>query len=294
MRVVFCGLGGPLSCLTLDRLATEAEVIAVVTPPLPRSPLRRWRVWRSLAPLRRIAARHKIPIIALEDVDRSGADLVCVAAFPVRIRSNIPGINVHLSLLPRHRGADPLFWTYFDDDRETGVTVHWLADEIDAGDVVLQERVPLARGASSIDVYLALSATAAETMVKAVRAIENGTATRTPQTSWRADPHPRKLTWPIDYDTWDAERLWHFLRGRMHRPFTEIPDAGSKRHLIGNVIAFEHQVHDVTAGSVVRAAGRVRIYTRDGWVEAAPPPLAARLRSVWKAIVRSSTVKRLQ
>ena len=58
----------------------------------------------------------------------------------------IPGLgvlNVHASLLPRHRGAAPINWSLIRGDRETGVTIMWMVYELDAGPIFLQEQVPI-------------------------------------------------------------------------------------------------------------------------------------------------------
>ena len=53
-------------------------------------------------------------------------------------------INVHLGLLPRHRGPAPLFWAMHDGDAETGVSVHMMVERVDAGAVLVQKRRTLA------------------------------------------------------------------------------------------------------------------------------------------------------
>src|ERR1051326_1425127 len=69
-------------------------------------------------------------------------DLICVASFPriipphILARAKRGGLNVHGALLPKHRGPDPLFRTYFDEDQEAGVTVHWMDEGVDSGDIV--------------------------------------------------------------------------------------------------------------------------------------------------------------
>jgi len=54
------------------------------------------------------------------------------------------GIGVHPSLLPRHRGPNPYFWTIDSGDRDAGVTLHTLAPEYDTGTILLQRAIPVA------------------------------------------------------------------------------------------------------------------------------------------------------
>src|SRR2546428_4468662 len=52
-------------------------------------------------------------------------------------------LNIHPSLLPRHRGPEPIYWAIAQGDRETGITLHWAAERIDAGPILEQRTVPI-------------------------------------------------------------------------------------------------------------------------------------------------------
>jgi methionyl-tRNA formyltransferase len=86
---------------------------------------------------------------AREEVAPLGAELlVCVAygkIFGPKFLALFPGggINVHPSLLPRHRGPSPVTWTILSGDSEGGISVQRLAREMDRGDILAQERLPL-------------------------------------------------------------------------------------------------------------------------------------------------------
>jgi len=58
-------------------------------------------------------------------------------------RGRAAWINVHLGLLPRHRGPAPLFWALHDGDAETGVSVHMMVERVDAGAILAQTRRPI-------------------------------------------------------------------------------------------------------------------------------------------------------
>jgi methionyl-tRNA formyltransferase len=69
---------------------------------------------------------------------------------------NVPplgAINFHTSLLPRHAGMHPGFWTIWYGDRETGMVVHYLDAGIDTGDIIYETRVPVRRGDTIDGVY---------------------------------------------------------------------------------------------------------------------------------------------
>ena len=85
-------------------------------------------------------------------LEEARPDLLCVASFPWLLAPallaipRLGAVNVHTALLPRHRGPLPLFWIYHADDRETGVTVHWMIEQADAGAIIRQSAFPLPRG----------------------------------------------------------------------------------------------------------------------------------------------------
>jgi methionyl-tRNA formyltransferase len=85
------------------------------------------------------------------------------------------GINVHPSLLPRHRGPVPTFWA-LQDGGETGATVHRLAEAIDTGEILDQRVVPLPRGVSASGAARHLHLAAVAALLAVIEGIENGTA----------------------------------------------------------------------------------------------------------------------
>lgn len=98
----------------------------------------------------KIASQFKIPVseerITEDTVNQLAAEnceLLITAAYNYKIPSlesaNIKGINVHPSLLPQGRGEWPLPWVILTDQKTTGITVHKLTQEYDAGDILLQK-----------------------------------------------------------------------------------------------------------------------------------------------------------
>lgn len=105
-------------------------------------------------------------------------------------------INVHPALLPRNRGLFPYFWALANGDDETGVTVHWVDTRFDTGDILLQERLPIAPDDTVISLARKSAELGAELLVKAVKLIETGHAPRLPQDAARASYH----SWPTPAD----------------------------------------------------------------------------------------------
>ena len=83
-----------------------------------------------------------------EELTRLDFDAITVACFSRKLPASVLRLprlgclNVHPSLLPAHRGPDPLFWIYHDGDETGGVTIHLMDEGFDTGPIVLRETVP--------------------------------------------------------------------------------------------------------------------------------------------------------
>lgn len=274
MRVVFLGAGGPFSVECLRSVAGVAEVAALVLPGARGRGLRRVvrGLWhrRLTRTIRSVARERRIPVFTYgsRDLRAFGADLFVTASFPHLLDATLPAINVHSSLLPKHRGPDPIFWTYFAGDRRTGVTVHWLAEGVDDGDVILQREIDVPRGIGGGDLYARLSREAAVALADAVMAIADGTATRTPQDHAAAtiEPSPSTAAWQIDFDTWTAERVWHFLRGYAFRTGARLRDRAGTEHALGSEVTLETTASREEPGTFRRSGTDLVIHCIDGVV----------------------------
>ena len=98
-------------------------------------------------------------------------------------------INFHSGVVPLYRGGPPVFWELFNNEKEVGLTVHWVASKVDAGEVIRQESVPLAYDysygsdfESFIEDYrMNLADRCAEMLAESVRSIANGVDSRQAQ-----------------------------------------------------------------------------------------------------------------
>jgi methionyl-tRNA formyltransferase len=202
--------------------------VRALNPPAVRSPLPLLSE-AGLPSLVELARDHCIPVLTagrLSDPAAAAAlaafapDLLCVACFPRRLPPPVlslarrGGLNVHPSLLPRHRGPTPLFWTLHAGDETAGVTVHWLDEGIDTGPIALQEAVPLPAGTSGDALAADLARRGARLLARAVALLAEGSLPRLPQNPGAASYR----SWPAAPDwivptTWPAPRAFRFLRG---------------------------------------------------------------------------------
>lgn len=80
------------------------------------------------------------------------ADVIITMGFPYKVPMNLIQLpkygayNVHFSLLPAYRGADPVFWQLRNGSSESGVTIHKMTERMDNGAIALQGRVPIMPG----------------------------------------------------------------------------------------------------------------------------------------------------
>lgn len=175
----------------------------------------------------RLAAPETAALLAA-----AGADVACVACFPRRIPSPLLALprlgflNLHPSLLPRYRGPAPLFWQLRHGETETGVTVHWMDEELDTGDIARQTALALPDGATGPELDRLLGAAGGRLLASVCTGVSApaGAAAplRTPQPgSGSYHPWPRPDDFALD-PRWSAQRAFNFMRGvsEWRMPFT--------------------------------------------------------------------------
>lgn len=192
-RVVFFGTP-EFAVLSLRALlADDITVVGVVTQPdRPQG-----RGLAVLPPPVKVAAQEAdLPILqpaSLRDADALAAiaawepDCLVVVAYgqilPKRLLAvpRLGAYNLHASLLPKYRGAAPINWAIMRGERETGVTVQFMTSALDAGDIVSQVAVPIGERETAGELHDRLAEVGAQLLVKTLRAVFAGEATRRPQ-----------------------------------------------------------------------------------------------------------------
>jgi methionyl-tRNA formyltransferase len=146
--------------------------------------------------VKQIALGHGLPVLQPQkirgpDFERAlrdlAPDLAVVAAFGrilPRAILDLPthgSINVHASLLPRHRGAAPIEWAILSGDAETGVTIMSMTEELDAGDMLLRRAIPITDEDTAGTLAPALAGLGAELIGEAIVGLAAGSITPIPQ-----------------------------------------------------------------------------------------------------------------
>lgn len=135
--------------------------------------------------IKKIAKKNKIPfLISSEEKDfvkcirEKKIDLMISASFPTifskKLLAVLPmgAINVHASQLPKYRGIHPLNWAIINDESDIGVTVHYLSEKVDSGDIIEQATIPLKNEDTINTVLGKITDRGAEILIEAVKKIE--------------------------------------------------------------------------------------------------------------------------
>ena len=146
-------------------------------------------------------------------------DLICVSAYGGLFKSAALALpkryclGAHASLLPGHRGASPIQAAILEGDTDTGVSILKMVAALDAGPLLLQRAIPIAPDETSATLHDRLARLAGECFVEAVRLIEQGGETFTPQDASKATYAP-KLMKDSGHLDWSrgAEYLERFVR----------------------------------------------------------------------------------
>lgn len=101
-------------------------------------------------------------------------------------------INIHTSLLPKYRGRHPVDWAMENEEKEVGVTIHYMDEHIDTGDIILQDSVPYIVGEGYVSVTNKLAEKAKSMLEIALRQIENDCVYRRKQNEEVATYYPKR------------------------------------------------------------------------------------------------------
>lgn len=226
MKTVFFGTP-EFAIPTLERLlASRHEVSLVVTRP--DKPVGRRQVMTP-PPIAVAAAKHGLEVIQpksmkkpwlVEKLEATGASAGVVVAFgrllpPALLELFEHGmVNLHPSLLPRHRGPSPIQWSLACGDRTTGITTMLLDEGMDTGPLLLQERILIEPGETAEELGPRLAELGANLIVRTLDELEVGTLEAKPQPSDGANVTPmlKRSFGEIDWSM-PAWQLVNRLRG---------------------------------------------------------------------------------
>lgn len=206
-------------------LESEHDVVLVVTHP--KSDHAYEKIWSdSVADL---AEEHGVPVLIrnrpddelFERLEEAAPDIIVANNWRTWIPPRIFGLprhgtlNVHDSLLPQYAGFSPLIWALINGEPEVGVTAHMMNDELDAGDIVRQEAVPVGPTDTATDLFHKTVDLIAPVTIGALRLIASGQTEFTKQDRSRASFFHKRADEDSRIDwSWPAEDLERLVRAQ--------------------------------------------------------------------------------
>lgn len=187
VKIVFFGEDSFSAVVVNSLIENGYDVVMIVTPYYPNFLYKRLEL---TAKKNRIEFSREFDIHAPDLIKRiktHNPDLLITAHFEKLLKSElicVPKLgclNLHPSLLPAYRGMAPQHWPIINGETETGVTVHYIEEGIDTGNIVAQKKLPLDPNIYVAGLQKEMLSIYSTIMVEAVKKIENGEAAGIPQ-----------------------------------------------------------------------------------------------------------------
>lgn len=224
MNILFFGSTTD-SVLVLDKLP-QGGICAVVTQP-PRPIGRNQEI--TPTPVELWAKEHTIPVLTfqsnkekswlyeneqtvIDTLEPFQADLIVSASYGQKIPSKtiadaaFRGLNIHPSILPRWRGADPVPWAILDGDKQIGVTIVTLSEQFDEGKIIAQQKIPILDTDMSDPLRTRLFDIGATLLAQLLHENKGG-AFDGPTQKKSDSPYARKLTRQDGFEPWEQLQL---------------------------------------------------------------------------------------
>lgn len=208
MKIVFMGTTD-FSTIILEKLIKHHQVSLVVTQP--DRPFGRKQLLKA-SPVKELAIKHNIEVFQPEKIKSDyqrvldhSPDCIVVAAFGQMIPKIIldypkyKSINVHASLLPKYRGGSPMHTAIKNGDKETGITIMYMAPKMDAGSLILQKSLPIEYSDTVGDLEKKLAVLGADLLIETLDLVEQNKVVAIPQNeeqvtfAWNIKPEEELL-----------------------------------------------------------------------------------------------------
>ncbi|HBG4754043.1 TPA: methionyl-tRNA formyltransferase [Clostridioides difficile] len=226
MKIVFMGTPD-IAVPCLQKIIDEKyEILGVVAQP--DKPKGRGKKL-GMSPVKELAIENNIPVYQpvkardkefIDKIKSLNPDVIVVVAFgqilPKEILEipKLGCINVHVSLLPKYRGAAPINWVIINGEEKTGVTTMYMDEGLDTGDMILKTEVNLDENITAGELHDKMMNIGAETLKETLRLIEEGNAPREVQNheEFSYAPIMNKSLGNIDFSK-SAREIHNLVRG---------------------------------------------------------------------------------
>ncbi len=279
IRIVFMGTP-EFAVASLDALLKAGcNVVGVITAP--DKPAGRGMQMQQSA-VKQYATQARLPVLQpeklkqpefLAELQSWNATLQVVVAFRMlpELVWNMPpmgSVNLHGSLLPQYRGAAPINWAVINGEAATGVTTFKLQHTIDTGNILLQEKFPIAPDETAGDVHDRMKIIGAALLLRTVQGLAAGTLTEQPQPQSDHDlKHAPKIfteTCRINFDE-PVSKVYNLIRGLAPFPGAFCTLQGKKCKVLS--ATKEQTTPGITAGEWnTDEKTYLRFACSDGWI----------------------------
>jgi methionyl-tRNA formyltransferase len=279
LRIVFMGTPD-FAVASLDKLVSEgANIVGVITAPdkpggrgmqLQQSAVKKYAIEKELNILQPEKLRDAN---FLQELKKLEADLQVVVAFRMlpEVVWNMPPlgtINVHGSLLPDYRGAAPINWAIINGEKFTGVTTFRLKHEVDTGNILLTEKLPINDDESAGELHDKMKITGAELLLRTIKKIASGTVGEIAQAIGGNDKQAPKINKETGRINWNepVEKIYNLIRGLAPNPgaFATIENKTIKIFKAGKII----ETTGLTPGNLVTDSKTyLRFAAKDGYID---------------------------
>lgn len=156
----------------------------------------------------------------IEEIKNLNPDVICVVAYGKILPKELLQIpkygcvNVHPSLLPKYRGSTPIQTAIINGDKTTGVTTMYMDEELDSGDIILQQEIKIGDNQTAGEVWDILAKIGADLLIETLNQIENNTAPRKKQgEDYTVTKMLDKAMSEIDWENQTAMQIKNLTRG---------------------------------------------------------------------------------
>lgn len=209
-------------------------------------------------PVKQVALSHEIPVWQpktlkneqiVHDIRELQPDIIVVVAYGRILPPDVLAIpkygciNLHVSLLPKYRGAAPIQWAVLNGDAETGVTIMQLNEGLDTGDILMVERVSIGCDETSGEVFDRVSSVGAQTLLKCLKSIEYGEVFPVPQDDSKATQAPPLTKEMAELKfAYTAQKVHNTVRGMNPWPVAWFVSDGKRIKCTETALAEGHAV----------------------------------------------------
>lgn len=255
-------------------------------------------------PVKEFADEHGIPVfqpeslkleIVKNSIEALAPDLIVVVAYGKLLPKFILEyprygcINVHGSLLPKYRGSAPIHWAVINGETKTGVTTMYMAEELDAGDILLTRETPIGETEIAGEVYDRLAVIGADLLLETIEKLEAGEITPLPQDAAQVSYAPmlKKEMGKIDW-TKSSDEIINHIRGLNPWP---VAYTSTNKGILKIYRAEKEMIpSDLPPGTVIENPSSLIVKTGDGCISLKEVQLQGKRKMEIVDFIRGNTI----